>query len=176
LGHRELRCAQVLTAAAGDLLWKSSGGDVGPGHLIYHTPAIGHYTGSNVRIHTGNGNESYRAVTSARATVSGGGWKTLVQASLYRRTITHDEPDNNCEYADGVDNPNDPSVASGYVLLADSGVQAVGTSWVTIASSFQNPPTADGYEMDMRVYAHAINQSTGETGWTDLDNIRGEGT
>jgi len=153
--------------------YKTSGGSLGPGYVGWLSPNSSNYVYQTVAVHTGDDNESYQAVTAAKSSSSD--YKTVANPALYRRTISHNG-DNSCSYADGVQNPNDYSVASGWIKVAEKGMTEVGTSWVGLESAWVNPANADGYEMQIRVYGAATHNVNGDAGYVHLDNTRGDGT
>lgn len=158
---------------AGALSYKSSGGSLGPGYAAWQAPTGNDYLYQTVAVHTGDDNESYRAITAAKSLSPD--YKTAVRPALYRRNIAH-QSSNSCEYADGVGNPNDYSVTSGWVLVAQPSSTVVGTGWTGVQSAFSNPANAMGYEMQVRIYGVAVPNSGGATGYIGIDNSRGDGT
>lgn len=158
----------------GATTYRTTGGATGPGYFIWDSPGASDYWYQTVTVHTGDDNETYRSVGNAKELDSQ--YKTYAQASLYRRTVTDGANGNGCSYPDGIDDPNDYSVSGGWIALAESspGTQ-VGTSWESVASSWADPATVDGFEFQIRMYGYSIDGS-GVTHAFGIDNVRGEGT
>jgi hypothetical protein len=157
----------------GEFDYKTSGGSQGPGYVGWKSPASSHYVYQTIALHTGDDNESYQAVTHAKSPSSD--YKTVVNAALYRRNLGH-QLENGCSYADGVGNPNDYVVLTGWIKTAETGFGEVGTSWSTRSSAFVNPTNSLGYEMQIRAYGVATHDAGGSNGYIGLDNTRADGT
>lgn len=125
------------------------------------------YIKQTVRIWTGNDSDvEFRAYMRARVPAD---LTNNVRAALYRRGM-NESGDNVCEYPRGLKNPNSASVATTYILLSQSDLTSVGTSWTAVAGPWVAPPTSyDGFELQMRAYGNATGEHT-----VRFDNVRAE--
>ncbi|MCZ7535224.1 MAG: hypothetical protein M5T61_04275 [Acidimicrobiia bacterium] len=156
----------------GDWAYKTSGGTGGGGYILWSpTDLDDDWVHQVVTVHTGDDNEEYRAVVSARELASS--YKSAVKVVLRSRTIEH-QGDNSCGYPDGVQNPNDYETAGSWSVLAQSSWEDLSTAWQQIASSWVDPANHDGMELQVRVYGYSIDGTTVVP--VAIDNARGEGT
>jgi hypothetical protein len=162
-----------LGRTAGTFTYKTSGGATGPGYLAWQSPDSHQYLYQTVALHTGDDDESYRAVANARS--PGNDYKTVVNVGLWRRNIVHQSTPTTCEYPDGVVNPNGWTASSDYLMVSESGSTRVGTSWTLVPAPWANPERRDGYLFQVRVYGFAM-APDGSMGHVLVDNVRGEGT
>ena len=156
--------------------YQTSGGATGPGHVAFFASgsAYSSYIYQTVRLWTGDDNESVRAKINAKKPLSS--YTTQARAALYKRTLTEGSTANSCHYPDGLDNLNSISITTGYVLEIRSSMTTLGsTSWTAVTSNWDNPPTNDGYQYQIRAYGKSTT-SSGGTGSVRFDNVRGEGT
>ena len=158
----------------GQWVYKTSGGTGGPGYILW-SPTVpdGDWVHQVVTVHTGNDNESYRAVVNSRELASS--YKSAARVVLRWRPIEHQyDPSNTCEYPDGVQNPNDYETTGSWSALAESSWEDLSTAWQQIESSWVNPANHDGMELQVRVYGYSLDGTTVVP--VAIDNARGEGT
>lgn len=79
-------------------------------------------------------------------------------------------------YANSLNNPNNETLVGGYVLHAGTPLTTIaGTEWVALTTSFVNPATTDGLQIQIRAYGKSYT-SSGGTGSIRFDNVRADGT
>jgi hypothetical protein len=120
----------------------------------------------------GDDDESYTSTTDARSLSND--WKATVSPSLWRRNLAETLDDSNtCEYPDTVENPNQPGVTNtSWVLMQELAHTEVTSNWATYTSGMENPPSARGMVIQLRVFGTALHGDTGEQGQVLLDNRR----
>jgi hypothetical protein len=168
------RTTTYWAATNGTLTPIGQGGATGPRYLLFNATGteFSSYIHQSSRVWVGG---SYGADYRAAMSVKRNSLSASGQASvrLYRATLTDGWPPNGCSYPH-VDNPNAQGLAiGGFVLVAQTPTQAVGTSWATRTSPWVLPPYADGYQFQIRAYGKAFSQD-GSTSSIHFDNVRGE--
>jgi len=159
--------------SAGSISWLSSGGATGPGFLAFNTTNNTSYVYQTVNVATGDDDLSFRASYNYRVNAGVDG---MASARLVRQDISY-PGDNSCDYADGLQNLNEPSYStSGFINMNYTGTQYLSgaTAWTSATSPWVNPSNANGHRLQVRVYAHATDV-VGNYQWIYLDNVRGEG-
>jgi hypothetical protein len=159
-----------------------SGGATGPGHIAWYSTNIYEYVYQTVRIINGDDTElDYRAKANAKAPGPNFN-QTRAQVQLYRRSVDFlNDPGNpnGCSYSDGIVNPNGAVGVSGWILMTQSAVVNIGTTWeafnTTDPMEWVDPPTQEGYDFQVRLGGYALNTSTGNFGGIRFDNVRDEG-
>lgn len=124
------------------------------------------YVRQTVRIWTGwDTYAEFRPYLRARAHQSGP--STNVRASLYRKGMW-DGSNPGCTYRLGLQNVNDVTLASTlYILVSQSDLTSVGTSWTAVSGEWADPPTFDGYELQLRAYGNSAGDYS-----VRFDNVR----
>ncbi len=161
-------------AVNGTLFEYSSGGATGPGHIGFKASSDvwSSYVYQTMSFWVGLlDNGLFRAKINAEAPKTGRTTETFTR--LYTRAMTQSSGSNGCDYPNGINNPNDPTVASGWILEVGTGTTFVGTTWTAIASDWVYLPVADGQQVQVRAYGWA-QDSGGSVRQIRFDNVRGE--
>ena len=81
-----------------------------------------------------------------------------------------DGPNPQCNYRLGLQDINDVTLASTlYILVSHSELTSVGTTWTAVSGEWKNPPTFDGYELQVRAYGNSAGDYS-----VAFDNVRAE--
>lgn len=159
--------------SAGSISWLSSGGATGPGLLAFSTTTHTSYVFQTVNLATGDDDLSFRMAFNYKV---GTGVDGVADGRLLRQDISY-LGDNTCDYADGLQNLNDPVLSTaGFVNMNYTGTKYLygANAWTSTTAAWVNPPNANGHRLQVRVYAHATD-AVGNDQWVYLDNVRGEG-
>ncbi|HEY7704614.1 MAG TPA: hypothetical protein VID03_07275 [Acidimicrobiia bacterium] len=150
-----------------------TGGATGPGNVSFLASGteLNSYIYQTVRLWTGGDNASYRSRINVKSPSST--YTTKAMARLYRQTLA-ESGDNECSYANGLSNPNDATTVGGYVILSETSVATIGTTWTALTGSWVNPANTDGLQLQIRAYGRSTNSSGINTPIL-FDNVRGEG-
>jgi hypothetical protein len=157
----------------------TTGGNVGPSYVGWHATSNADYLYQTVRILNGTVDDEYRARVVARS--PGSMYETFVRVRIYRRSLDlpyhPGTPDPNCPWDNGIDDANGTPDPGGYVLMTGNSIQGTFTSWTglnTADPEWENPPSAEAYDFQIRAYGTALNVSTRNYGKVHFDNFRGE--
>jgi len=161
----------------------TTGGATGPAYVRHKNVATsvgGSYLYQTIELANGDDNESYRVVGNYKVE-SGNAQDTGVSVALLRQNLNHSDSSNGCDYADGLVNLNDPTPdtysqygdnMNGWIMDTSKVLWDVSsTNWTWFGSPWVNPPSAEGYRLQVLVAAHVNSDS-----WVDFDNVRIEGT
>lgn len=172
------RTTTYWAAVNGSISPIAQGGATGPRYVSFTATGtqFNSYIHQSSRVWVGGSyGPDYRAAMSVKRNSNSASGQASVR--LYRATLT-DGP-TACTYLGfppypHVNNPNTQGLSiGGFMLVAETPTQAVGTSWVTRTSPWVLPPYADGYQFQIRAYGKAFN-GDGSTSSIHFDNVRGE--
>ncbi len=154
----------------GSLSSVASGGVGGTKYLSFDATGTSSssYVRQTLRLWTGDDTSQFRAVLAARAPSSA--VNTNARASLYRKRMSEGSTSLGCGYARALTNPNSVTIHDAeYVLVSQSSLTNVGTSWTTVASPWTSLPKRDGWEFQTRAYGNAAGSYS-----IRFDNVRAE--
>lgn len=158
-------------ASNGTISSVSSGGATGPGYAAFRASGStsNSYIFQTIRLWTGSDtSKDFRAVLNARTPSSS--VSSAARAAIYHRSLFYGSGSNSCDYRPGVTNPNNPTVGGTYVLLRQSSLTNLGTSWTSVASPwYESRVRAAGHQLQVRAYG-----SAGTSNSVRFDNVRGE--
>jgi len=151
----------------GSITEKSSGGATGPGYVKFFasSTADNSWIFQTARLWNGYHSGKVRAVLNAKAPDTG--ITSKARATVFHRYMADGVDANGCDYRSGIDNPNEVTYFTGYIIGSSSMV-TLGTSWTSVASDWIDLGYG-GHEIQVRAYANSAGDHS-----VALDNVRGE--
>jgi hypothetical protein len=163
------------SAGSGSTNEYGTGGATGPGYIGWNSTSLNDYIYQTVRILNGDDTAEYRVKVNGESPAAV--YTTRIRGRLYRRTADFPgDPSNpnGCDYADGIVNPNGSPTLGGWILMSDTSLTVVGTSWTAASGPWTSLSGFEAYDFQVRFYGLAEHNSTGGFGEVHLDNVRGE--
>jgi hypothetical protein len=156
----------------------TSGGATGPSWVGWHSTGLQDYVYQTVNLpnESVTGRE-YRAKANAREGNAGN--STWARVELWRQSLDYPYTAPNCDYPNGITQPNGDPAVGPWIKMTDSNLVSIGTSWEAFwtidPTQWRNPTEEDdGFAFRVRLYGYTYNPNTGNYGDLQIDNVRGE--
>ena len=125
-----------------------------------------------IRLWTGDDNQSYRNRLKVRKQSSS--HSAQVRTKLYRRVMIENPAQGCDQYADGVENANSPQFGGWTTLASTNPTNVQSTAYQLHSTSWNNPPTEDGFVLQVRAYGTSQIPTSGAPVPLEFDLVRAE--
>ncbi|GAA5039794.1 hypothetical protein GCM10025738_30770 [Microbacterium fluvii] len=157
----------------GSISAPTSGGFSSPRHLAFNASGTSadSYARQTILLWVGDDTNDFEVRAYLRAKAPNSTDPTNVRAAVYRKNLS-ESGTNTCDYQRGLKNPNNLTLADmNYILVVESSLVNVDTSWTAVASDWSSIPIKrDGYQLQLRAYRNAA----GADNVVRFDNVRME--